>query len=102
MTSRADYEVAILRSLALNDPDAAFYLRLGLIHRASHDMPGAVAPLDIGQALSQGDHLTSDAGGHVAVGERHRRGRRLILELGQLSGEPTELGFGAGTRVVGD
>jgi hypothetical protein len=82
--------------------DAAFELGSGLADRAGHDVAGAVAPLDVGQALSQIDGLTGRAGGHVAVGERHRRGRGLVVELGQLGGEAAQLGLGAGARVVGD
>jgi hypothetical protein len=55
--------------------DAAFEFGSGLVDRAGHDVVGAVAVLDVGQALGQGDGL---------------------------AGEPTQLGFGAGAGVVSD
>jgi hypothetical protein len=54
-------------------------------------MPVAVAALHIRDAFGQGDDLAAGADGHVAVGERHRGGRGLILEVGQLRGQAARL-----------
>jgi len=64
-------------------------------------MPVAVAALHIRDAFGEGDDLAAGAGGHVAVGERHRGGRGLILELGQLGGQAAQFGFPSGAGVVG-
>jgi hypothetical protein len=63
---------------------------------------GAIPLGDLGQPISQGDALAGRAGGHVAVGQRVRRGRVLSWEGGQLVRQAKGLGLPPGRGVVGD
>jgi hypothetical protein len=65
-------------------------------------MLGAISPFHASQPLLIGDDLASRASGHVTVGERHRRGRGLIRELGQLGSQPPQLGLTPRAGVLGD
>jgi len=65
-------------------------------------MLDAIEAFHASQPLLVGDDLASRAGGHVAVGQRHRRGRGLIHELGQLRGQPTQLSLTPSAGVKGN
>jgi hypothetical protein len=83
--------------------DCAEDHRGGALDRPAHQMPGAVAVMDLGEPPVDRDELAVRAGCHVAAGQHAGKHvwRRLELQ-GQDVGESAFFGFDDGVGVMGD
>jgi hypothetical protein len=89
-----------IKALAMHELHGAGQMVVSTSQAADHDMLGTIALGDLGQAVGQGDLLAGRAGGHVAVGQRVRRGGVLTWERRQLAGQAEGLGLPPGRGVV--
>ena len=77
--------------------------RRGALDGPAHQVPGAVAVMDLGESPVDWDELAVRASGHVAAGQHAGKHVRRSLELqGQDVGESAFSGFGDGVGVMGD
>ena len=88
------------RAPPLDERGPALDLGAGVAHGAGDDMLGAIAASAPPSRLLVGDHLATRTGGHLAVGERDRRGQGLVRELRQLRSLPTQLGLTPSAGVI--
>jgi hypothetical protein len=77
--------------------------RRGALDGPAHQVPGAVAVMDLGEPLLGWHGLAVRAGGHVAARQHAGQDVRCRVELGaQDVGEAAFAGFDDGAGVVGD